>query len=200
MEKRITIPNKNDVIDAYIDFNHENQAVIIMHPHSLMGGDMNNPVIQQVQQVFSKKNLTTLRFNFRGVGKSSGQFDEGVGEQDDIITVMNYLKSHGHDQISLVGYSFGSWVMAHVAQKVRFNQGIMIAPPVAFMDFSGIQSIPHLKVVITGSHDEFAPPNLIRPYLPKWQKDTQMHIIDGSDHFFSGHMIELEKILESISL
>jgi len=200
MEKRISIPNKNDIIDAYVDFNHENRAAIIMHPHSLMGGDMNNPVVQQVQQVFSEKNLTTLRFNFRGVGKSSGRFDDGVGEQDDIITVMNYLKTHGRDQIDLIGYSFGSWVMAHVAQKVPFNQATMIAPPVAFMDFSGIQSIPHLKTIITGTNDEFAPPNLVRAYLPQWHENSQLHIIEGADHFFSGHMADLEKMLKSIPL
>ena len=194
----MSIPNKKDTIDAYVDFKHETRAIIIMHPHSLMGGDMNNPVVQQVQQVFAEKQLTTLRFNFRGVGKSSGRFDEGIGEQDDIIAVMDYLKSHGRDQIDMAGYSFGSWVMAHLVRKVSYNQGIMIAPPLAFMDFSGIQSIPGLKTVITGTHDEFAPPNLIQSRLPEWQADAQLHIIDGADHFFSGHMADLENILKSI--
>jgi hypothetical protein len=199
MEKQISIPNKKDNIDAYVDLKDDSQAIIIMHPHSLMGGDMNNPVVQQIQQVFADKNITTLRFNFRGVGKSSGRFDNGIGEQDDTIAVIDYLKSKGRDQIILAGYSFGAWVMAHVAKKVRYNYGIMISPPVAFMDFSSIQTIPELKTVITGTHDEFAPPNLVQSRLPDWQANAQLHIIDGADHFFSGHMDALEKILSSIS-
>jgi hypothetical protein len=199
MEKRISIPNKKDIIDAYIDYKDETQAIIIMHPHSLMGGDMNNPVVQLIQQVFTDKNLTTLRFNFRGVGKSSGQFDDGIGEQDDTIAVMDYLKSQGRNQIILAGYSFGAWVLAHVAKRVPYNHGIMISPPVAFMDFSGIQTIPELKTVITGTHDEFAPPNLVQSRLPDWQANAQLHIIDGADHFFSGHMDALEKILDAVS-
>lgn len=198
MEKRITIPNKKNVIDAYVDFKQEPHAIVIMHPHSLMGGDMNNPVVQQTQQVFAKKSMTTLRFNFRGVGKSSGQFDDGIGEQDDIIAVMDYLKSHGRDQINLAGYSFGAWVMAHAASKVDFNHGIMIAPPVAFMDFSDVQKIPGLKTVITGTYDEFAPPNLIQSRLSDWQVNAQLHIIDGADHFFSEHMAELIHFLDAI--
>jgi len=200
MEKRISIPNKKDRIDAYVDFRHATRAIIIMHPHSLMGGDMHNPVVQQTQQVFAKKSLTTLRFNFRGVGNSSGRFDDGIGEQDDVKIVMDFLKSQGRNQIDLAGYSFGAWVMAHVVQNVSYNHGLMIAPPLAFMDFSDIQAIPHLKTVITGTNDEFAPPNLIQSRLPEWQADAKLHIVAGADHFFSGHMADLEDILESIPL
>jgi len=200
MEKRISIPNKTNIIDAYVDFKHETRAIVIMHPHSLMGGDMNNPIVQQVQQVFAKKSITTLRFNFRGVGNSSGKFDDGIGEQDDIIAVVNYLKSHGRDIIDLAGYSFGAWVMGHASNKLSFNHCIMIAPPVAFMDFSSIQTIPGLKAVITGTHDEYAPPKLIQSRLPEWQANAQMHIIDGADHFFSEHMAALNLILDSIPL
>jgi hypothetical protein len=200
MEKRISIPNKKDTIDAYIDFNDENSAIIIMHPHSLMGGDMNNPVVQLVQQVFANKKMTTLRFNFRGVGNSSGQFDDGIGEQDDTIVVMEYLKSQGRNQIILAGYSFGAWVLAHVAKRVHYNYGIMISPPVAFMDFSSTQTIPELKTVITGTHDEFAPPKLVQSRLPDWQANAHLHIIDCADHFFSDHMDALENILDSVAL
>jgi hypothetical protein len=200
MEKRISIPNKKNRIDAYVDFRHETRAIIIMHPHSLMGGDMDNPLVQLTQHVFAEKSLTTLRFNFRGVGKSSGRFDDGIGEQDDVKAVMDYLKSQGQIQIDLAGYSFGAWVMAHVVQKVNYNNGLMIAPPLAFMDFSAIQTIPHLKTVISGTHDEFAPPELIQSRLPEWQPDAKLHIVNEADHFFSGHMTDLENILESISL
>jgi len=198
MEKRISIPNKKNTIDAYVDFNDDTRAVIIMHPHSLMGGDMNNPVVQRVQNIFARKMLTTLRFNFRGVGNSSGQFDEGIGEQDDVIAVMEFLKGQGRNQIDMIGYSFGSWVMAHVAGQVKYNHSIMIAPPVAFMDFSNIKTIPGLKAVVTGTHDEFAPPQLIQNRLPDWHSEAQLHIVDHADHFFSEHMDQLEVILDSI--
>ncbi|ETR67143.1 MAG: alpha/beta hydrolase family protein [Candidatus Magnetoglobus multicellularis str. Araruama] len=185
MEKRISIPNKQETIEAYVDLQHQTHGIIIMHPHSLMGGNMDNPVVQKAQQIFARKGITTLRFNFRGVGNSTGCFGEGIGEQDDLIAVMDYLNSQGRNRLDLAGYSFGSWVMAHAVQKINDTHGIiMISPPVAFMDFSSIQKIPGLKHVITGSQDEFAPPNLIQSQLPHWQPDAQLHIIDGADHFF----------------
>ncbi|KPA10277.1 alpha/beta hydrolase [Candidatus Magnetomorum sp. HK-1] len=196
MEKHISIPNDKDTIEAGIDYQHKTRAVIIMHPHSLMGGNMDNPIVQVVQQTFADKGLTTVRFNFRGVGYSTGNFDDGIGEQDDLVAVVNFLKANGRHQIDLIGYSFGAWVLAHAVQKnMDYFQAMMISPPIAFMDFSEVTHIPGLKNIVTGSHDEFAPPHLIEKSLKYWNSEAKLHIIDAADHFYSAHLANIKKII-----
>jgi len=197
MEKNFSIPNGNETIDAYIDFQDNKDAIIIMHPHSLMGGNMDNPIVQKAQQIFASKRLTTVRFNFRGVGYSTGVFDDGIGEQDDLKSVIDFLKTKGINQIDLIGYSFGSWVLAHAAENIAYHRAMMISPPVAFMDFSKIQTINNLKHVVVGSKDEFAPPDIIEDIVEQWNSDVRIEIITGADHFFSFHMNDIENVLSN---
>jgi len=194
MEKHISITNNDEKIEAGIHYQHKTRAAIIMHPHSLMGGNMDNPIVQVVQQTFSEKGFTTVRFNFRGVGYSTGNFDDGIGEQDDLIAVMNFLIANGRHEFDLVGYSFGSWVLAHAVQKkLDYLKIMMISPPVAFMDFSEIKQVPGLTNIVTGSHDEFAPPHMVEKYLKDWKSDAKLHIINTADHFYSAHVDEIKK-------
>jgi len=195
MEQHISIPNANETLDAYVDFQSKKHVIIIMHPHSLMGGNMDNPIVQKSQQIFASKNFSTVRFNFRGVGYSTGVFDEGIGEQDDLKAIISFVKKNGRNQIDLMGYSFGAWVLAHASDKVDHERSMMISPPVAFMDFSKIQVIPKLSHVITGRRDEFAPPDKVQQFIEKWQSDAKLDIIDNADHFYSFHMTEIEQIL-----
>ncbi|MBF0449870.1 MAG: alpha/beta hydrolase [Candidatus Magnetomorum sp.] len=195
MEKHITIPNGKETIAACIDEQSDMHAIVIMHPHSLMGGNMDNPIVQTAQQVFASKGLSTVRFNFRGVGYSTGVFDDGIGEQDDLKAVISFLKTKGIYQIDLIGYSFGSWVLAHAAQtKLDYSHAMMISPPIAFMDFSEIQQFPNLIHVVTGSRDTYAPPDLIKKFLTACHSEAQLDIIEGADHFYSSYMLDIEKI------
>ncbi|MCP3955195.1 MAG: alpha/beta hydrolase, partial [Desulfobacterales bacterium] len=95
-----------------------NRGVVVTHPHPLYGGDMYNPVVQTVADACIETGLGCLQFNFRGVGRSTGQFDNGRGEQGDVIAAVNWLAEQGAGDIWLAGYSFGSWVNAHVRPEV----------------------------------------------------------------------------------
>jgi len=174
------------------------QAVIITHPHSLYGGNMHNPVVETITEVFQQQGYTTLRFNFRGVEGSQGRYDEGCGEREDVRQAVAYLQQHGFGPIELSGYSFGTWVNAQcaVGNLSEINM-TMVSPPTAFMDFRMIQHLPGLTLAITGSRDDIAPPDMLRRMLPLWNPEARLEVLPGADHFFIDHLETLAAALQN---
>ncbi|MFZ0256600.1 MAG: alpha/beta fold hydrolase [Gammaproteobacteria bacterium] len=161
--------------------------MIVTHPHPLYGGDMYNNVVAAVTDTYAKAGYTTLRFNFRGVGGSQGQYDHGIGEQHDIRAALSWLARLGTVSIDVVGYSFGAWVTALGAQGLdTAQQLILIAPPVAFLDFAKVHALPQLALVIVGGEDSIAGVEDIRTAMATWNSQARLRIIEGADHFFSG--------------
>mgnify|MGYP001824096311 FL=1 len=172
------------------------KGVVITHPHPLYGGSMHNNVVESLVRVYQQAGYSTLRFNFRGVGGSQGEYDNGQGEQDDLKAALHYLAEQGKNVVDLAGYSFGAWVNG----LTRLDGGIvrqmvMVSPPVAFLDFGSAQPLPQLRLVIAGSRDEIAPPELIQTTLPTWNPGARLEIIEGADHFYGTYTAELESIL-----
>jgi len=175
----------------------DSQAVVITHPHSLYGGNMHNPVVETIATCFRKRGYTTLRFNFRGVEGSQGRYDEGRGEQEDVRQAISYLQGCGFGPIELSGYSFGTWVNAHVAAGSPASLRMtMVSPPTAFMDFRKIQSLPGLTLAITGSRDDIAPPDMLRRMIPIWNPAAILEVVSGADHFFGDHLEALAQTLQ----
>jgi alpha/beta superfamily hydrolase len=172
------------------------KGVVITHPHPLYGGSMHNNVVESLVRVYQQAGYSTLRFNFRGVGGSQGEYDNGQGEQDDLKAALHYLAEQGKNVVDLAGYSFGAWVNGLTRPPVdAVYRMIMVSPPVAFLDFGPPQSIPQLKLVVAGSRDEIAPPELIQTTLPTWNPGARLEIIEGADHFYGTYTAELESIL-----
>jgi len=172
------------------------RAVIITHPHSLYGGNMHSPVVETIAKCFRQKGYTTLRFNFRGVEGSQGRFDEGLGEQEDVRQAIAYLHKQGAGPIELSGYSFGAWVNAHfAAENLSTIRMSMVSPPTAFMDFRGIHHLPGLTLVLTGSRDDIAPPEMLQRLVPIWNPDAVLTVVPGADHFFAVHLEALGQAL-----
>ena len=182
-------------IDGRLALADAKNGVVITHPHPLYGGDMENPVVQSLKTAYHRKGYSTLRFNFRGVGKSEGRYDEGRGERNDLRTAVNLLREKGIDRIDLAGYSFGAWINAGAAAEPAIREMIMVSPPVALLEFEKNRPIDALKLVITGSEDEFAPPRLVKPMVRDWNPDAAIHVIAGADHFFFGHLDALEALV-----
>jgi len=176
----------------------QSQAVVITHPHSLYGGNMHNPVVETIANVFQQQGYTTLRFNFRGVEGSEGRYDEGRGEQEDVRQAMAYLQQQGCDAVELSGYSFGTWVNAHCATgpfaDIRMT---MVSPPMAFMDFRAVRHLPGLTLALTGSRDDIAPPDMLQRILPLWNPDAALEILPGADHFFSEDLDALAALFDT---
>ncbi len=197
METPISFKAGETVLEGLLARLPGEQGVVITHPHSLYGGSMHNPVVETIGRVFRKKGLSTLRFNFRGVGNSLGSFGDGVGEMQDVLAALQFLLDSGISKLQLAGYSFGSRVIAGMRDLPKEVTGQHhIAPPVAFMDYSGIAEIEKLRTVIAGADDDIAPPAKIKELISLWSPDAHLVILEETDHFFSTSLDRLAEELE----
>jgi hypothetical protein len=198
MAEKITFLSEGYKIEGLLNQKDEKKGVVVTHPHPLYGGDMNNLVVESIVHVYHIKGYSTLKFNFRGVGKSQGAYDNGLGEQKDVLSALSFLTDMGMEQIDLAGYSFGAWVNAHALQKDTLTkQMIMVSPPVGFMDFKSIVTMNTLKFVVTGNRDDIAPADVIKKMMSTWNPNARFEVIDGADHFYGGYLNQLESVLSS---
>ena len=197
MEEKITFPSGRYRLEGYWQAGTNGKGVAITHPHPLYGGTMNNPVVETIQNAYQQNGHATLRFNFRGVGGSQGNFDNGLGEQNDVRAAIAFIENMNCSAVDLAGYSFGAWVNAGVVADNRTSIAsmIMISPPVGFIEFENVSALDCLKLVVTGRRDEIAPVNQIRDLLPAWNPRAHFEIIDGCDHFYIGYLDKLQSIL-----
>jgi len=198
MTEKITFLSEGYKIEGLLNQKDEKKGVVVTHPHPLYGGDMNNLVVESIVHVYHMKGYSTLKFNFRGVGRSQGAYDDGLGEQKDVLSALSFLADMGMEQIDLAGYSFGAWVNAHALQKDTLTkQMIMVSPPVGFMDFKSIVTMNTLKFVVTGNRDDIAPADMIEKMISTWNPNARFEVIDGADHFYGGYLKQLESVLSS---
>jgi alpha/beta superfamily hydrolase len=197
-EEGVFIPSKGLKLEGLMDNASGEAAVLVTHPHPLYGGGMHNNVVESVVKAYRRQGYCTLRFNFRGVGQSEGSYDQGNGEQEDVRGALEYLYELGKVHIDLAGYSFGAWVNAMGLNNFSHTERmIMISPPVNFMDFSFLDYSPMIRLVITGSEDDFAPSAMIKDMLPVWNREAVFKMIHGADHFYWGKTGEIESTIES---
>ncbi len=170
-------------------------GIIICHPHPLMGGSMHNNVVEAIRDAFAIQNYTTLRFNFRGAGNSTGNYDEGRGEQTDIISALDFLKKNGIEKIVLAGYSFGAWVGSKLLEQSNqhFVASILVSPPHNLFDFSWENLKNKIDLVVSGDRDQYCDAEV----LGKQAKNINclFETIMGADHFYFGKEKELIDIL-----
>ncbi len=196
MESRITFHSQNYLIEGLFNADSKSKGVVVTHPHPMYGGNMYNTVVETIVNVFQQKGYTTLRFNFRGVDQSEGQFDNGVGEQTDVQSALKFMSASGIKRLDLAGYSFGAWVNAHLtAVDLPLQSMVMVSPPLGFLDFPVSYGLDSLHLVITGSRDEIAPASAIEKMLPQWNQNAHFEVIQGADHFYSGYLDKLEAVL-----
>jgi len=198
MEQQIIFLSDNLEIEGLFDKQSKDKGVVITHPHPLYGGDMHSFVVEAITQAYQEKGYTTLRFNFRGVGRSQGVHEDGVGEQNDVLAAISFLAKEGIKNIDLAGYSFGTWVSALAVQRgALVEHMVMVSPPVEFLDFKSISSIPCLKLVITGSRDDIAPVDSLAKMLPKWNPKAGFEVINGADHSYMGFNEKIKSVISS---
>ena len=162
-------------------------VVIVCHPHPLYGGDMDNNVVMAVYFALVKSSIAVLRFNFRGIGNSSGSYGEGVGEQDDLQAALDFLstlKEIDRQRIGLAGYSFGGMVAAYVAIKDnRVKQLALISPALNETGWVQLKKYASPKLILTGDADTSVP---FQPFQRFFGDAEQYQVIAGADHFWSG--------------
>ncbi len=200
MEQRCQFNSDDLILEGLLKPGSSSHGLIVTHPHPLYGGDMANPVVATITQALAAPEDTTLRFNFRGVGNSEGAYADGVGEQRDVLAAVHWLAARGLESIHLAGYSFGSWINARMASDRNISLPLplsltLVAPPVAFLDFSDMSSPSSLERIVAGERDEYAPPDQIRRILEHWQSAAPLVVIPRANHFFSGCLEQLAAAL-----
>lgn len=164
---------------------------LIAHPHPLFGGTMDNKVVQTLAKAFLELGYLSVRFNFRGVGGSSGIYNEGLGETEDALALIEFLKKKTGDlPVALAGFSFGAFVQARLAQKLEPEKLVLIAPAVKKFDVPVVAPGP---LIIHGEEDDVIP---LRD-LFEWAR-PQGHpviVLPGAGHFFHGRLTQIKKIV-----
>lgn len=174
-------------------------AVVLTHPHPLYGGEMDNPVVTTLARVYQRLGYSTLRFNFRGVGASGGDYGDGIGERDDARAAAAYLSRLDKTVTDLAGYSFGAWINLGLHPPLTtVRRQVVVAPPVLFMDFEPVTAPPAELAVIVGDQDRMAPLATLRALLPHWHPAAQLCVVTGADHFFGAALDRLTAQVEAV--
>lgn len=171
---------------------------LILHPHPQFGGTMNNQVVYHLYHLFAARGFSTLRFNFRGVGRSQGYFDNGPGELADAASALDWLQIANQDSQScwIAGVSFGTWIaMQLLMRRPEIDGFICVAPPANLYDYSFLAPCPSSGLMINGDKDRVVPSNSIGELTTKLktQKGIKIEheVVPGANHFFEGKMDEL---------
>lgn len=179
------------------DSPERNAIAVCCHPHPLHGGAMTNKVIYTVSRALAGLGIPSVRFNFRGVGESKGKYDEGRGEQQDLIKVVEWLqKQYPGRPLWLAGFSFGSWIAALQAKSLDAKQLISIAPPVNRFSFDEFEIPDCPWLVVQGDADEVVDPEAVFKWLDELPTKPDVIRMQGAGHFFHSRLVELRELME----
>jgi alpha/beta superfamily hydrolase len=182
-------------------------GIVICHPHPLRGGDMENNVVRALAEAFAAVGFAVLRFNFRGVGRSTGRYAEGIGEQEDVKAALAWLMAQpgiDADRLFLAGYSFGARVTLSVAStEPRVAGFVVVAPPVLRGAWPSLDSAHGPKIFLCGERDPVAPPEVLTGMIKNLPEPKRLVMFSDADHFFVGQERTLArhavKLLQELS-
>jgi alpha/beta superfamily hydrolase len=194
---RLSIPGPAGPLEALLEWNPDRSprgVALICHPHPLYGGTMHSKVVFRAAKAALQAGLPALRFNFRGVGRSAGTFDRGVGERSDVRAALDYLTNSFPDRPAvMMGFSFGSWVGLEVgARDPRVEALVGFGIPIASYDMSYLGGVTKPKLIVQGTRDVYGPRDQVERFFASLAEPKRLHWIEGADHFFTGKLDELQ--------
>ena len=155
---------------------------------------MNHKVVYALYHAFLRRGFSTLRFNFRGVGRSQGSFDRGEGELADAAAALDWLQGYNPNAATcwVAGYSFGAWIgMQLLMRRPEIEAFISVSPPASSYDFSFLAPCPSSGLILQGDQDTTVPPESVQKLVHKLSHQRDIKIdyrkIPGADHFFIDH-------------
>jgi len=179
-------------------------VALVLHPHPLHGGTMNNRVVHALYGRFQDMGFSVLRFNFRGVGRSQGSFDHGSGELSDAAAALDWVQSVNPEAKScwIAGASFGAWIgMQLLMRRPEIEGFISIAAMANRYDFTFLAPCPSSGLFVHGSEDRVAPAREVMPVIEKvkTQKGViiEHQMVEGANHFFDGKVDELTQTVDT---
>ena len=180
-------------------------VAMILHPHPSSGGTMNNRIVQELYKTFQRRGFAVLRFNFRGVGKSQGVFDNGIGELSDAASALDWVQSiHPEAETTWVaGVSFGAWIgMQLLMRRPEITGFVSVSPPANMYDFSFLAPCPSSGLIINGTADRVAPPKDTNALVGKLREQKGITItheeIEGADHFFRDDELHMKPMIDNV--
>lgn len=176
---------------------------LILHPHPLHGGTMNNKVVYTMYNAFSKQGFSVLRFNFRGIGRSQGQFDNGEGELSDAADALDWLQNNNPNAKScwIAGFSFGAWIaMQLLMRRPEIESFVAVGLPANMYDFSFLAPCPTSGLIVHGQNDTVVPHDAVEKLLKKLSHQRgitlQYDLVENADHFFNQYLDPLSQKIE----
>jgi len=175
-------------------------AVVFAHPLPIKGGTMHTKVVFQAAKALTRIGCVVLRFNFRGVGRSAGTWDNGRGEMDDYRAAVDFLSGRYPDlEMWAAGFSFGSYIaMTAGADDDRICALIGIAPPVNRYEFASVKLSTKPKFIVHGESDELIPLKTVREFYARLQDPKEFVEVDRANHLFEGQASEVGDALEDL--
>jgi alpha/beta superfamily hydrolase len=178
------------------------RGAVVCHPHPQYGGDMDNSVVCAIAGALQQAGYATLRFNFRGVGASTGVYSGGVGEIEDVRNAVRYLRDRSKGaRITLAGYSFGTMVGLQAAMGMEeVDRLIAVAPPLAFGDIGFLGQCRKDKLFIVGDRDQFCSLAKLQEAVARMAEPKALRIVPDADHFFAGHERGVAEAVQSLTV
>ena len=185
--QQVAIPVSHGSLEGILQTGDEDAALaaIVCHPHPLRGGTMHTKVVFHAAKAFGELGWPVLRFNFRGVGASTGSYGEGIAEREDALAAVDFL---GRDRVVMAGFSFGSRVALTAGvtdERVVALCGIGV--PVSAGGLEEVLPSVKPKLIVQGRLDQFGPPDLMEPWFQTLAEPKRLDWIEGADHFLTGH-------------
>ena len=172
---------------------------LVLHPHPQFGGTMNNPLVYDLFHMFHGLGCTTVRFNFRGVGRSQGSFDNGAGELSDAAAILDWMNTlyPNPSNVWVCGISFGAWIGMQLLMRRPETDGfISVSPPTNMYDFSFLAPCPASGLMLHGGADAVTPPQEVEKVVSKLRTQKGIvidyDVVDGASHFWTEHLPEVE--------
>lgn len=172
---------------------------LVLHPHPKAGGHMNNPIAVQLYHLFMKRGFSVLRFNFRGVGRSQGEFDSGMGELADAASALDWLQATNPQasQCWVGGYQFGAYIGMQLLMRRPETDGfISVSPPTNMYDFSFLAPCPASGIILHGGADTIVPANEVERVVAKLRTQKGItidyEVAADANHFWQDRLEEVE--------
>lgn len=173
-------------------------TIVICHPHPLHGGTMHNKVVTILERAMRELGLNTVRFNFRGVGESEGQYDDGYGETDDLFAVTEWVRrSRPDDSLWLGGFSFGTYISLRAAQNLKLGQLISVAPAVGRFSFADLHHPGCPWLIIAADEDEVIAIDEVRDWVDSVDPPPDFVVMERASHFFHRRLMDLRGLLKN---
>lgn len=184
--------------------NGAKQVAIVCHPHSLMGGTMNNKVVHTLARMHRDAGNAVVRFNFRGVEQSDGEYDAGIGETADLLAVMSWIRAYFPEaELRIAGFSFGSFVASRAVGPAleagfKIRDLLLVAPAVENYEFDKLIEFAVPVAMIYGDQDEVVDSGRIRDWFDLVITAKCCACLGGAGHFFHGRLPELKSQAEQL--